>query len=67
MCRAEISQPDMAGHLRFMKEAFMSPAVPWDGAFSVSLGNDAGSGRITSVAFVARDGQGLPPVEEEAP
>jgi len=59
MCRAEIAQPDLESHHAFMKSAFASPSVPWEGSTMLALAEEPGTGRVTSIAYFAREGQGL--------
>lgn len=58
MCRAEISHPSMEAHQSFVQSAFMPPAQ-WEGSTMVSLKEESGERSVTSVAFLAREGQGL--------
>jgi len=59
MCRAEIAEPDLEAHQQLIKSAFASPPTPWEGSTMLALAEEPGSGKVTTIAFIAREGQGL--------
>jgi hypothetical protein len=59
ICQAVVSQPDLQAHQRFLEGLASSPSTPWQGSSMVTLSDERGPGRITSIAFFAREGQGL--------
>jgi len=58
LCRAEVSEPDIESHQQLIRKGFTSTPA-WEGSTMVTLGDDAGSGHVTSVAFFARPGKAL--------
>jgi hypothetical protein len=64
MCRAEVSHPDLDAHIAFIRSGFI--AKPWQEAVHVSLGESSDAAKVTSVVFLAREGQALP-YDSDAP
>jgi hypothetical protein len=62
MCRIETAHHDPESYQRFVRTAFMDPETRlWNGgAFSKVLPGQDGQGTVITVAYLAREGQGLP-------
>lgn len=65
LCRVEATHADLAAHQAFLRAAFMSPSLGWDGA-SMALLDEARSrdGIVLTIAYLAREGNDLPTGEE---
>ena len=64
MCRIESRHEDAARYRQFAHSAFIDPETEsWNGGFFSTAVPEPGSGRLLAVAYVAREGQELPPVE----
>jgi hypothetical protein len=63
MCRVETVHADVGHYGEFVRHAFLNPAAQvWTGpGFSMVMG-EPGSGKLVTVAFLARPGSNLPPV-----
>lgn len=64
MCRFETAHQDPESYRQFLISAFHDPATKlWEGGgFSTPLPGHDEDGRVVTVAYLARDGQPLPPV-----
>jgi hypothetical protein len=67
MCRFETAHQDPESYRQFLTSAFQDPATKlWNGGgFSTPLADHDEGGRVVTVAFLAREGQSLPPVWQD--
>lgn len=67
MCRFETAHQDPESYRQFLTSAFQDPATKlWNGGgFSTPLSDHDEGGRVVTVAFLAREGQSLPPVWQD--
>jgi hypothetical protein len=65
MCRIETVHQDAKSYRQFVETAFLNPETKlWNGGFFATLAGDHQDGSLAVVSYLARDGEGLPPVYE---
>jgi hypothetical protein len=61
MCRIETVHQDLDHYQQYVHRAFMDPETHlWNGGFFATLLGEPTEGRVTTVAYLARDGEALP-------
>ena len=65
MCRIETAHQDLDQYQQFVHRALMDPETKlWNGGFFATLLGEPAEGRVTTVAYLARDGEALPPMPD---
>jgi hypothetical protein len=65
MCRIETAHQDLDQYQQFVRRALMDPETKlWNGGFFATLLAEPTEGRVTTVAYLARDGEALPPMPD---
>jgi len=61
MCRIETAHQDLDHYQQYVHRAFMDPETHlWNGGFFATLLGEPTESRVTTVAYLARDGEALP-------
>jgi hypothetical protein len=61
LCRIETMHTTLEDFQEFVRSGFMAPETRlWNGGFFASVVGESAGGEVTTVAYLARDGQGLP-------
>ncbi|MGK3984788.1 hypothetical protein WME99_17210 [Sorangium sp. So ce136] len=65
MCRIETTHQDLNQYQQFVHRAFMNPETHlWNGGFFATLLGEPADGRVTTVAYLAREGEALPSIPD---